>query len=154
MWALGARRSRYLGCWTLYQRSKWVQCKKPGREHRARCVAAVAGGGKFENGAVAGAFGYLFNAMPHMLMEGNEAHILFGQYLQQQFGADNVDIRYRFSFSSMHFETDAILFGVDVLELKPATYQLDESVSRYWQARQQVAGYVTGLNANASSITY
>jgi hypothetical protein len=46
--------------------------------------ASVAGGGKFENGALTGALGYLFNAaggVGRMLM-GQEAHRLLRDWLQ------------------------------------------------------------------------
>jgi RHS repeat-associated protein len=40
-------------------------------------LLSVAGGGKFENGAVTAAFGYLFNAWLHITDVGNDAHQTF-----------------------------------------------------------------------------
>jgi hypothetical protein len=47
-------------------------------------VASVAGGGKFENGAITGAFGYIFNAglHPGPALVGTDAHQVLLNYLQ------------------------------------------------------------------------
>jgi hypothetical protein len=50
-------------------------------------LAAVAGGGKFANGAMTGAFGYLFNHVGHMLV-GTDADYQLRTYLQQRDGTE------------------------------------------------------------------
>ena len=51
-------------------------------------LASVAGGGKFADGAITGAFGYLFNHVGHLLV-GTDAHYQLLRYLQGRDG-DNV----------------------------------------------------------------
>jgi hypothetical protein len=46
-------------------------------------AASVAGGGSFANGAVTGAFAYLFNHAGHMLA-GSDAHYQLLNYLQER----------------------------------------------------------------------
>ena len=48
-------------------------------------LASVAGGGKFGNGAVTAAFGYLYNHLGHMLV-GTDAHYQLLKYLQGEYG--------------------------------------------------------------------
>jgi RHS repeat-associated protein len=118
-------------------------------------VAAVAGGGKFENGAFTAAFGYLFNQQADNLARGQDIHDLFGGALAARFGADNVRLETRFSWSEFQFRTDVILFDRDVFELKPESYHSMRDPSRYDQALDKMLkSYVPGLNDKYSTTRF
>ncbi|HRE18225.1 MAG TPA: hypothetical protein PLW86_14355, partial [Rhodocyclaceae bacterium] len=113
-------------------------------------TASVLGGGKFANGAVTAAAGYLFNQLspkqPVQLRVGNEVHDGFVEVLRQEFGAQNV----RAECSVSGGRCDAVLFGKYVLELKSATYQLSVDPSKYADAVSKLNNvYVPGIGANA-----
>jgi RHS repeat-associated protein len=84
-------------------------------------IGSVAGGGKFANGAVTGAYGYLFNHLGHMLA-GREAHQLLLEYLQERDGdVWSGDNTYGGLFGSKRpdliFNREGV---VDIFEIKPA----------------------------------
>jgi len=68
MWSFSLGRRRDLIRRASHQHPGF-QRTKPGRQYRAGGLAAVAGGGKFANGAATGAFGYLFNYTADLLRD-------------------------------------------------------------------------------------
>jgi hypothetical protein len=122
-------------------------------------TGSVLGGGKFGNGAMTGAFSYLFNALsepgrreqPEDLRVGNQAHKWIYEVLQVAYGPENV--QYDVLLPSGR-RVDFIILDKFVLELGKFTYSAGYDAYNYSLKESQVGGYLSELNRIAGSQKY
>ncbi|HET7864584.1 MAG TPA: RHS repeat-associated core domain-containing protein [Burkholderiaceae bacterium] len=109
-------------------------------------TASVIGGGKFANGAFQAGFGYVLNNLTQML-EGRAADRLIGAYLQSQFPELDIRLQQRayWPWQAGYGIVDMVVMdgGTEYhFEIKKYTYAASESIEKYWDARNQLRGYV------------